>query len=87
MPFARLYTYVATVIVEVVVTGAGVMVVVDTLVEVFRGMEMKELQNLVAEALRVGLCSMLTTSETTWHVESLRASRPSGLLSMGLQAT
>ena len=39
----------------VVVTEAGVTVAVETLVVVLSGMEMKELQNLVAEALMTGL--------------------------------
>ena len=79
-----LVTYAVLVTVVVVVTGAGVEVVVKTLVEVWRGMDMKELQNLVAEALSVGLCSILTTSDTTWKVETPRASSPSGILMMGL---
>ena len=68
----------------VVVTGAGVTVAVEALVAVFNGIEMKELQNFVADALKAGLCSMLTTFDTTWHVERPRAARSSGLLATGV---
>ena len=69
------------------VTGTGVTVAVEALVEVFNGIEMKELQNFVAEALRAGLCRTLTTSFTTSHVERPRAARSSGLWATGVPCT
>ena len=83
----RLCTNVETVTTVVVVTGAGVSVVVETVVDVRSGMEMKELQNLVAEALIVGLLRTLRISETTAQVESPRAARSSGLLARGVEDT
>ena len=71
----------------VVVTGAGVTVAVETLVVVCSGMEMKELQNLVAEALMAGLWRMLRTSETAEQVDRLRAARSSALFPRGLEET
>ena len=59
----------------VVVTGAGVVVAIKTLVVVLSGMEMKELQNLVAEAVMAGLWRMLRPSDTTAHVDRARAAR------------
>lgn len=70
----------------VVVTGAGADFVVVKLVEVLRGMEMKELQNFVAEEPRAGSYNILTTSDTTWQVERPRAASSSGLLAIGLHA-
>ena len=48
---------------------------------------MKELQNLVAEAINVGLCSLLTISDTTWQVERLRSASSSGILAIGVLKT
>lgn len=78
---------VETVTVLVVVTGAGVFVTFEILVVVLKGIEMKELQNLVAEALMAGLWRMLRTSETTAQFDKPLASRMSLLSTTGLEET
>lgn len=71
----------------VVVTGAGVTVAIETLVAVLSGIEMKELQNLVAEALMAGLWRMLRTSDTTEQVGSPRTASCSSPFPNGLEET
>lgn len=69
------------------VAAAGVTVAVEAIVAVCRGIEMKELQNLVAEALIVGLCKILTISDTTWQVERPRAASSLGVVATGVPYT
>ena len=80
-------THVETITVLVVVTGAGVTVAIETLVVVLSGIEMKELQNFVAEALTAGLWRMLRTSDTTEQAGSPRTASSPSLFPNGLEET
>lgn len=62
-------TYVDTVTVAVVVTGASVAVAVEMLVTVWSGIEIKALQKWVAQARRLGLRNTSIISESTWQLE------------------